>query len=76
MAGPDRLDPVAQSPSRFNLPLHTDLPTRELQPGVQFLYWLRNDISRAVTWTATNCYRVCLWWNDKADIHRYTDHPG
>nr|AEZ06357.1 gamma-butyrobetaine hydroxylase [Pseudomonas sp. L-1] len=27
----------------FNLPLHTDLPTRELQPGLQFLHCLVND---------------------------------
>ncbi|AOJ08162.1 gamma-butyrobetaine dioxygenase [Burkholderia mayonis] len=27
----------------FNLPLHTDLPTRELQPGLQFLHCLIND---------------------------------
>jgi len=27
----------------FNLPLHTDLPTRELQPGLQFLHCLVNE---------------------------------
>ncbi|PVZ11506.1 MULTISPECIES: gamma-butyrobetaine dioxygenase [unclassified Pseudomonas] len=27
----------------FNLPLHTDLPTRELQPGLQFLHCLINN---------------------------------
>ncbi|PJI46217.1 MAG: gamma-butyrobetaine dioxygenase [Pseudomonas sp.] len=27
----------------FNLPLHTDLPTRELQPGLQFLHCLVNN---------------------------------
>ncbi|MGH8355655.1 MAG: gamma-butyrobetaine dioxygenase [Pseudomonas sp.] len=27
----------------FNLPLHSDLPTRELQPGLQFLHCLVND---------------------------------
>jgi gamma-butyrobetaine dioxygenase len=27
----------------FNLPPHTDLPTRELQPGLQFLHCLVND---------------------------------
>ncbi|HEC56223.1 MAG TPA: gamma-butyrobetaine dioxygenase [Gammaproteobacteria bacterium] len=29
----------------FNLPLHTDLPTRELQPGLQFLHCLINQAS-------------------------------
>jgi gamma-butyrobetaine dioxygenase len=29
----------------FNLPLHSDLPTRELQPGLQFLHCLVNDAS-------------------------------
>jgi gamma-butyrobetaine dioxygenase len=27
----------------FNLPLHSDLPTRELQPGLQFLHCLVNE---------------------------------
>ncbi|ANG64877.1 gamma-butyrobetaine hydroxylase [Marinobacterium aestuarii] len=29
----------------LRLPLHTDLPTRELQPGLQFLHCLENDAS-------------------------------
>ena len=32
-----------QCVSSLNLPPHTDLPTRELQPGVQFLHCLAND---------------------------------
>jgi gamma-butyrobetaine dioxygenase len=37
--------PVADSAAytSVNLPPHTDLPTRELQPGVQFLHCLVND---------------------------------
>lgn len=29
--------------TNLRLPLHTDLPTRELQPGLQFLHCLKND---------------------------------
>ncbi|GHA10633.1 gamma-butyrobetaine dioxygenase [Oceanisphaera arctica] len=29
--------------TNLRLPLHTDLPTRELQPGLQFLHCLNND---------------------------------
>lgn len=38
-----KADADSNAYTAFNLPLHTDLPTRELQPGVQFLYCLRND---------------------------------
>ena len=38
-----KVDADSNAYTAFNLPLHTDLPTRELQPGVQFLYCLRND---------------------------------
>lgn len=31
--------------TNIRLPLHTDLPTRELQPGLQFLHCLQNDAS-------------------------------
>jgi len=31
--------------TNLKLPLHTDLPTRELQPGLQFLHCLVNDAS-------------------------------
>ncbi|MAD41991.1 MAG: hypothetical protein CL623_06325 [Arcobacter sp.] len=31
--------------TNLKLPLHTDLPTRELQPGLQFLHCLANDAS-------------------------------
>lgn len=31
--------------TNVRLPLHTDLPTRELQPGLQFLHCLENDAS-------------------------------
>ena len=31
--------------TNLRLPLHTDLPTRELQPGLQFLHCLVNDAS-------------------------------
>ncbi|GGO89398.1 gamma-butyrobetaine hydroxylase [Marinobacterium nitratireducens] len=31
--------------TNLRLPLHTDLPTRELQPGLQFLHCLQNDAS-------------------------------
>lgn len=31
--------------TNLRLPLHTDLPTRELQPGLQFLHCLKNDAS-------------------------------
>ncbi len=40
-----RSKPVADSAAytSVNLPPHTDLPTRELQPGVQFLHCMVND---------------------------------
>ncbi|WP_116473933.1 gamma-butyrobetaine dioxygenase [Zobellella maritima] len=40
-----RSKPDANSSAYTNLrlPLHTDLPTRELQPGLQFLHCLEND---------------------------------
>jgi len=40
-----KVDADSNAYTAFNLPLHTDLPTRELQPGVQFLYCLRNEAS-------------------------------
>jgi gamma-butyrobetaine dioxygenase len=38
-----KADADSNAYTSFNLPLHTDLPTRELQPGVQFLHCLLND---------------------------------
>jgi gamma-butyrobetaine dioxygenase len=38
-----RADADSNAYTAFNLPLHTDLPTRELQPGLQFLHCLVND---------------------------------
>ncbi|WGS44342.1 TauD/TfdA family dioxygenase [Burkholderia sp. JSH-S8] len=35
--------PDSNAYTSINLPPHTDLPTRELQPGVQFLHCLAND---------------------------------
>ncbi|HEY3046910.1 MAG TPA: gamma-butyrobetaine dioxygenase [Polaromonas sp.] len=35
--------PDSNAYTSFNLPPHTDLPTRELQPGLQFLHCLAND---------------------------------
>jgi len=35
--------PDSNAYTSLNLPPHTDLPTRELQPGVQFLHCLAND---------------------------------
>ncbi|HET8726878.1 MAG TPA: gamma-butyrobetaine dioxygenase [Alphaproteobacteria bacterium] len=36
-------DPNSNAYTALRLPLHTDLPTRELQPGLQFLHCLVND---------------------------------
>jgi gamma-butyrobetaine dioxygenase len=36
-------NPDSTAYTSFNLPPHTDLPTRELQPGLQFLHCLVND---------------------------------
>lgn len=38
-----KADADSNAYTSFNLPLHTDLPTRELQPGLQFLHCLVND---------------------------------
>ncbi|WP_186133438.1 gamma-butyrobetaine dioxygenase [Burkholderia gladioli] len=38
-----KVDADSNAYTAFNLPLHTDLPTRELQPGLQFLHALVND---------------------------------
>lgn len=38
-----KADADSNAYTTFNLPLHTDLPTRELQPGLQFLHCLVND---------------------------------
>ncbi len=38
-----KADADSNAYTAFNLPLHTDLPTRELQPGLQFLHCLMND---------------------------------
>ncbi|WP_144945384.1 gamma-butyrobetaine dioxygenase [Pseudomonas oryzihabitans] len=38
-----KVDADSNAYTAFNLPLHTDLPTRELQPGLQFLHCLVND---------------------------------
>lgn len=38
-----RSDANSAAYTTVRLPLHTDLPTRELQPGLQFLHCLRND---------------------------------
>lgn len=38
-----RPDADSNAYTAFNLPLHSDLPTRELQPGLQFLHCLVND---------------------------------
>lgn len=35
--------PDSNAYTSLNLPPHTDLPTRELQPGVQFLHCIAND---------------------------------
>ncbi|RAU45074.1 MULTISPECIES: gamma-butyrobetaine dioxygenase [unclassified Pseudomonas] len=40
-----KADADSNAYTAFNLPLHTDLPTRELQPGLQFLHCLINDAS-------------------------------
>jgi len=37
-----KADADSNAYTAFNLPLHTDLPTRELQPGLQFLHCLVN----------------------------------
>jgi gamma-butyrobetaine dioxygenase len=38
-----KADADSNAYTAFNLPLHTDLPTRELQPGLQFLHCLVNQ---------------------------------
>lgn len=38
-----KVDADSNAYTPFNLPLHTDLPTRELQPGLQFLHCLVNE---------------------------------
>nr|BFE93441.1 hypothetical protein GCM10020185_39770 [Pseudomonas brassicacearum subsp. brassicacearum] len=38
-----KADADSNAYTAFNLPLHSDLPTRELQPGLQFLHCLVND---------------------------------
>ncbi|KAA0950237.1 gamma-butyrobetaine dioxygenase [Pseudomonas sp. ANT_H14] len=38
-----KADADSNAYTSFNLPLHSDLPTRELQPGLQFLHCLVND---------------------------------
>ncbi|WP_347902422.1 gamma-butyrobetaine dioxygenase [Pseudomonas purpurea] len=38
-----KTDADSNAYTAFNLPLHSDLPTRELQPGLQFLHCLVND---------------------------------
>jgi gamma-butyrobetaine dioxygenase len=38
-----KADADSNAYTAFNLPLHTDLPTRELQPGLQFLHCLVNE---------------------------------
>jgi gamma-butyrobetaine dioxygenase len=38
-----KLDANSNAYTSLNLPPHTDLPTRELQPGLQFLHCLVND---------------------------------
>lgn len=38
-----KVDADSNAYTAFNLPLHTDLPTRELQPGLQFLHCLVNE---------------------------------
>ncbi|MBJ7374811.1 MAG: gamma-butyrobetaine dioxygenase [Pseudomonas sp.] len=38
-----KADADSNAYTAFNLPWHTDLPTRELQPGLQFLHCLVND---------------------------------
>ncbi|HJR27402.1 MAG TPA: gamma-butyrobetaine dioxygenase [Pseudomonas sp.] len=38
-----KADADSNAYTAFNLPLHSDLPTRELQPGLQFLHCLIND---------------------------------
>ncbi|SFJ06497.1 gamma-butyrobetaine dioxygenase [Pseudomonas guineae] len=38
-----KADADSNAYTAFNLPLHTDLPTRELQPGLQFLHCLVNN---------------------------------
>jgi gamma-butyrobetaine dioxygenase len=38
-----KADADSNAYTSFNLPLHTDLPTRELEPGLQFLHCLVND---------------------------------
>lgn len=40
-----RPDANSAAYTNVRLPLHTDLPTRELQPGLQFLHCLENDAS-------------------------------
>ena len=40
-----KADADSNAYTAFNLPLHSDLPTRELQPGLQFLHCLVNDAS-------------------------------
>ncbi|WP_445571211.1 gamma-butyrobetaine dioxygenase [Pseudomonas sp. E102] len=38
-----KADADSNAYTAFNLPLHSDLPTRELQPGLQFLHCLVNE---------------------------------
>jgi len=38
-----KADADSNAYTAFNLPLHSDLPTREMQPGLQFLHCLVND---------------------------------
>lgn len=38
-----KVDADSNAYTAFNLPLHSDLPTRELQPGLQFLHCLVNE---------------------------------
>jgi len=40
-----KADANSSAYTNLRLPLHTDLPTRELQPGLQFLHCLINDAS-------------------------------
>ena len=69
-------DPVSNSNTGLELPPHTDLPTREYQPGLQLLHCLVNDVAGGLS-LLVDGYRVAAELRDRSPrfYELLTTHP-
>jgi len=73
-----RAKPEANSAAytTLRLPLHTDLPTRELQPGLQFLHCLVNDATGGES-ILVDGFKIAQYMRDQhsEEYHALTHYP-